>query len=55
MFHSKVVNETVFNNWSMDAFNYLKYFLISENNVNVFETKAAGHNNITIGHEEYTN
>ena len=55
MFHSEIVNHSSFLNWSLDAYNYLNNFLISDNNVNVFETKNAGHNNITIGYEEYIN
>ena len=55
MFHTEVVNNTVFKGWDFGELNYLKYFLISDNNVNVFKTKNAGHNNITIGREEYIN
>ena len=45
----------MFNKWNLNAAEYLKYFLISNNNNMVFETKEPGHNNITIGYEEYIN
>ena len=55
MFHFDKVNKTMYNNWFLDAKEYLADFLTSGNLIMVWETKDAGHNNITIGYEEYIN
>ena len=55
MFQIQEVNATSYNSWKLDAKEYLRDFLTSNNIIMVWETKDAGHNNITIGYEEYLN
>ena len=46
------VNATMYNNWTLPPKPYLE-FLVEANNIMLFETSNPGHDNLTIGYEEY--
>lgn len=53
LIYSDKVNSTMFNGWDLNPQEYLK-FLVHDNNVIIFESKNAGHENMTIGYMYYS-
>ena len=53
MINHEQANSTMYDNWILPPLKYLA-FLADNNNVMIFETTNPGHDNLTIGYEEYT-